>query len=282
MTIPRTARRILGFPRRVLSGAKRLWLMRRLWDDAPAALRFVRMTMRMDEPCADRFSFRYKEKTFVSRPMDWCGLEEILLEGEYDFIDGLLKDRKEGTVVDLGANVGLFSLFCSTLNPNLDVHSVEADPDTFDVLKANRDASGSPRWSVSHCAVAGKDGVLRFRHEGVSTAGRLAAPGEEGRDVPAVRWPTLLSRINPKGRIVLLKVDIEGAEGDVLCGPADDFAQVDFLVAEVHPNRCDADAVIGWMRRTFPYLYEVLGRTSSKPLLLAARAAVEDRRLRVY
>ena len=88
--------------------------------------------------------------------------EEIFVRRSY-LQHGVAVPRTGAPVVlDVGANIGLFSLLCLRLNPRARVLAVEPSPDTFGVLEANlsdapraeclRVALGdAQRASVLHC-----------------------------------------------------------------------------------------------------------------------------------
>lgn len=141
-----------------------------------------------------------------------------------------------GDVVDIGANIGAFTLDAAARYAAATVHAYEPDPETCAVLRQNIDANGlSSRVRIWNAAVAGQSGTLRlWRGEGsvLASAHLPAAMRGAACDVPAVTLPTVLARTC--GRIGVLKMDCEGAEAEVLeaAGPALDA--VEFVVAEFH------------------------------------------------
>jgi len=202
-----------------------------------------------------------------ARPTDIVALEEVLLRNEYASALALL--RTAGTspvVVDLGANIGAVSAYALALHPGARVTSVEAGPDTFALLEANRAANPRLAWTTIHAAAAGEVGTRRFSCNALSTSGRVARGGD-GVEVRALP----LSQLMPPGEVALLKVDIEGAEEDLLRGGEEDLARVNALIIELHPGLCDTSACEAIIRRSFPRIETVKGRVSSKPVLLATR-----------
>jgi FkbM family methyltransferase len=143
-----------------------------------------------------------------------------------------------GDVVDIGANIGAFTLEAATRYPGSIVHAYEPDPRTCDMLRRNIEANGlASRVRVWNEAVAGEPGTLRlWRGDGsvVVSAHLPAHLRGEPCDVPAVTLQKVLART--AGRIGVLKLDCEGAEAEILeaAGPALDA--VDFIVAEYHPS----------------------------------------------
>lgn len=142
-----------------------------------------------------------------------------------------------GDVIDIGANIGAFTLDVAARYPGAAIHAYEADPETCRTLQRNVEANGlSSRVRVWNEAVAGETGRLTlWRGEGSVFASARLTPetGGESFETAAVTLQEVVGRTC--GRVGVLKMDCEGMEADVLetAGPALDA--VDYLVAEYHP-----------------------------------------------
>jgi FkbM family methyltransferase len=176
-------------------------------------------------------------RVFHSGPGDSAGFLffEIFVNGCYR---RGLPSEAGGDVVDIGANIGAFTLDAASRYPAATVHAYEPDPRTCALLRRNVEANGlASRVRIWNEAVAGESGTLRlWRGDGSIAASahlRGAARGVPC-DVPAVTLQTLVSRTT--GRVGVLKMDCEGAEADILeaAGPALDA--VDYIVAEYHSD----------------------------------------------
>ena len=148
-----------------------------------------------------------------------------------------LPDVLSGDVVDIGANIGAFTLDAATRYPAATVHAYEPDPATCEVLQRNIEANGmSSRVRIWNEAVAGGSGSLRlWRGEGSVLVSAHLPASDRGDfcDVPAVTLQAVVARAS--GRVGVLKLDCEGAEAEILeaAGPALD--SVEYMVAEYHP-----------------------------------------------
>jgi FkbM family methyltransferase len=136
-------------------------------------------------------------------------------------------------ILDCGANVGLASLFFRRLYPEARISAFEADPGLFAILKANLHANGAGTVDARHAALWTSTGTLTFQCEG-SDSGMIATlPGAvDGRatTVPSLRLRDVLD----EGPVDLLKLDIEGAEGDVLADCEPVLHRVQALVMDLH------------------------------------------------
>lgn len=145
--------------------------------------------------------------------------------------------RADPYILDCGANIGVTLWYWKRLYPSARVVAFEPDPHLFQVLSANAGALGLRDVELVERAVWVCDGELPFWLEGADggrlIGGRLntddARYTEPRRVVRAVRLRDWLV-----DDVDLLKVDIEGAEVDVLLDCADRLTRVRTLLVEYH------------------------------------------------
>ncbi|OYU18360.1 MAG: FkbM family methyltransferase [Rhodobacteraceae bacterium PARR1] len=138
-----------------------------------------------------------------------------------DFDTRLRQIGPGDAVVDVGANVGLFT--ARLADTGAEVHAWEPDPYAFDRL-TNR-FSGVANVHLHNAAVAQRPGRLRLARKAAfnrdpgrySTASSIYFAPEVGGDsieVDVVAFDEALARC--KAPVKLVKMDIEGAEFDIL------------------------------------------------------------------
>jgi FkbM family methyltransferase len=201
--------------------------------------------------------------------------QEIFLDRCYEFPE----IRTAAQIVDVGANIGLFSYFVRRQNRNAKITAIEADPHTVGVLRANVEGK---RVDVIHCAASDQSGVVRFYSSKVSGWSSLygvrgAIDGEQV-DVPAVKLSKLL-RDRGIERIGVLKIDVEGAEYSILLGDGELLEiPMDALLVEVDRNPRDTrysyDQLYSLLQRRFRYV-SVFNSDAEYPLIYATNRAVE-------
>jgi FkbM family methyltransferase len=132
-------------------------------------------------------------------------------------------------ILDCGANVGLSVCYFKRLYPHSRITAFEPDPQVFACLSRNCQALGLTGVELLPQAVWKQAGDLPFRGEGAD-AGRLAAPDEARTfTVKACRLKEFL--LEP---VDFLKMDIEGAEAEVLADCAPVLANVRACFVEYH------------------------------------------------
>ena len=145
----------------------------------------------------------------------------------------LAPPRVDGAIVDIGANIGAFTLDAAARYRDAPIHAYEPDPVSREVLQRNVNANGlDRRVTIWPDAVAAADGTLEFHQSGASLeSGSHAASGSTIR-VPAVSLATVVSRLG--GAAGLMKIDAEGAEVEMLESVAD-APPAHHIVGEFHP-----------------------------------------------
>lgn len=172
---------------------------------------------------------------------DWYSFfyifREIFIHGIYH----IPKKEQPRRVVDCGANIGMAILFYKWLWPDVIVHAYEPDPDTFKTLQKNVEGNALSGVTLHNVAVSASSGTLNFFSNPAQIgSGRNTTVKERGhkdfvsRKVESVDAATLLS----EGAIDVLKMDIEGAEYEVLRRLVDSggIKLVKHYIVEYHHN----------------------------------------------
>lgn len=188
----------------------------------------------------DRISHVDLEKrlTRVSPPAWWSGLGEANEAGCYAWIHSHDEYRvrklnfKDGAVLDVGAHVGSFAHLATELGTAL-VHCYEPNPPAFKMLEKN--ASRMPVVTCFPQAVGAEAGTGRMTYPSEESTSAVVVPGEG--DVSFVTLDEAVVRLasaSPDGRVRLIKLDCEGAEGPAL-GSCTRLGLVDAVAGEYHP-----------------------------------------------
>ena len=156
-------------------------------------------------------------------PRDRFIAKKLALYGEYDKheIALLCSHVKPGDhVMDVGANIGLYSLHLSRAVGNQGkVVAVEPDPDNLRLLQTNLEINGCNNVHIFPCAFGTETGSIDL-YQVDSNRGNLsfADLGNTGKStkVPVRRGEDALSEIKIQPSVV--KMDVEGAEPLVFSG----------------------------------------------------------------
>ena len=180
------------------------------------------------------YRFRNGAQLQIGRGVDHVPIIEIFLRKDYGDIPN------DAVILDLGANIGVFSIYAATTARNVRIYAYEPMPDFFKLMQLNVKLNGLDK-SVScfNFAVAGDSTNRELFVAGTDFFfPTLVSPGaEKNPTVTTVQCTTLPSIIddNKLDRVDFLKMDIEGAEYEILYRtPASYFERIHEIRMEYH------------------------------------------------
>lgn len=193
------------------------------------------------------FSKNKKELTFICRndmqitvparmvqTYKECFLDEI-------YYKGLPQNKipSKPTIIDVGANVGYFSLFSLMRYPKAKVFSFEPMPQNFELLKKYRNENKNLDFNPTNKAMSGEAGHITLQYDASDTFTTSASIFDTsiGNDTLKVETVTLEDVINENHleKVDLLKLDCEGSEYSILYGASDTtLEKVKALTIETH------------------------------------------------
>jgi FkbM family methyltransferase len=137
------------------------------------------------------------------------------------------------TIIDAGAYIGLTALWFHQTYPDAHIVAIEPDPANFALLQRNTDRV--QQITCVHSALwIDQSGV--FLHDpGIGAWGMRVAPKATSIRVPSIDVGSLMQALKWQ-RLGLLKLDIEGAEEEVLVHSGNWLPSCDAIVAELHDH----------------------------------------------
>ena len=151
------------------------------------------------------------------------------------------------TIIDIGANVGYFSLFSLSKYLNAKVFSYEPIPRNFQLLSKYREQNATLSWQAVNSAVAMPDQkslVLHFDGSDEFTTAATMFSDQKQLDDIEVACTSLKEIIesNQLQEIDLLKVDCEGAEYSILYNTEDEvFEKINRMAIETHDQNEESE-----------------------------------------
>jgi FkbM family methyltransferase len=204
----------------------------------PELVRGTRISSFFDRPLSGYVGrFRMRDSTvLLFRPfsMDLGIFHEIWDHERYTAgtIGGV---ARRGTVVDVGAHIGLFSIFASRIFHASRIVCVEPDPGNFELLAKNISANHLEHATTLQAAIAGESGEKRIYVNQSNTGGHSFYGG--GSSSRLVRAISLIDLFRSSGisECSLLKMDCEGAEMEIFENASDELLRrVSAISLEYH------------------------------------------------
>lgn len=217
---------------------------------------------------------QYKGIPFSFRRRDISAVREILQQGEYRFLAPLITNTVKPVILDIGAHIGLFSIWALSINPKAIIHAIEASPDTYKILSQNigKATAKGFSWDAEHRAAWNVAGEISFTDNAESTMShRITTDGNT--KINTITFLDLMQKVGKETPTTLIKIDIEGAEESFLCKGNASFENIGNVAIEIHPALCNTDDVVNLLRQSFRVENVKQVDSGSKPLLYCRKAA---------
>ncbi len=189
---------------------------------------------------------QHGERVWKETPFGWLKMEptweDNLAEiGELDVTPSVESLLREGVVFyDLGAHVGFYTLLAArNVGSKGKVFSFEPDPDNASILREVVSRNSLDNVAIVESAVSDSNSRLTFeRSAGLRHSGHLAGIGINSIDIGdqiVVNVTSLDSFCESHPPPDVIKIDVEGGEGNVLRGAQNTLRQArPAIVVEVH------------------------------------------------
>ena len=165
--------------------------------------------------------------------------------------------NKEGTIIDIGAHLGSFSLFASKKCPKYKVYSFEPSPSTYAVLKKNIGINGFKNIKAFNKAVTSDGRPVRIYINPINSALNTIYDNKgHFADISSVSLQEIFTE-NSIRSCDFIKMDCEGAEYDILLNtPQSILKKIKKMVIEYHnPDyfgiqnaKYNLENVVNWMK----------------------------------
>lgn len=172
----------------------------------------------------------------IENVWDWVVFCDIWVEKEYPLIVSP-KPGRQPVIVDLGANVGYFSLLvaheCKRAGKTPKIISFEGDPETFVVLES-RTLQCADVITPYHGLIGKREGIGYIAHSDNHATSLL--DHEFGAPVSYLDIEDYI----PYTAIDMIKCDIEGAEFDFVTNYKELLQRTDVVYMEIHNTKGDS------------------------------------------
>lgn len=141
-------------------------------------------------------------------------------------------------IIDAGGYIGTAAMKFAAAFPSCTIVTIEPAPDNLAILRRN--VEGIANIVVVEAALAAASGTAALHDPGALEWGYTLSRGaRRGTRVCATVRTTTLADVlatQATGPVVVLKLDVEGAERDVLASSEGWMDRVELVLAELHPH----------------------------------------------
>lgn len=116
-------------------------------------------------------------------------------------------------VIDIGANIGMFTMAAAVYWPRAYIHAIEPCYETYITLLSNTFLFNRSNNIICHCAGFGVDGFVSSTYDNVHRLANIAKPQEKKQDDSIISYslPSFFKKFNIEKEYVI-KMDCEGSE----------------------------------------------------------------------
>lgn len=210
----------------------------------------------------------YRGIPFSFRSGDLSAIDETLTGGEHQFVVPMIASMEAPLILDIGMNVGDFSVLAVAVSPRSRILGVETDAVSATLARGSTHAGGMCLWTVNQRAAWRNSDQIFLEPSAASVRNTESETGH--KSVPGIDLATLWSLL-PSDEVDVMGIHVEGAEEDFLFSQLGLLQRVKHFIIEIHARACNGARIRDLLRHHFPCVEEVPGRISSKPLLFCMR-----------
>lgn len=175
-------------------------------------------------------------------------------------------NSKKPVIIDCGANVGVSIVYFKKLFPESVIEAFEPDPQIFALLKKNIEFNKLKNVEIHELAVWKNNDEIEFGLEGAD-GGSIYL---EGKKV-VIKTKRLKDILASYSEVDFLKLDIEGAELEVLKDCAEELKKIKNLFVEYHSfisNKQELNVLLEVLTNNgFRYYIHSIGGQAEKPYM---------------
>lgn len=171
--------------------------------------------------------------------------------------------------IDVGAHLGYFTVLAGALMPEKPVVAYEIDERAFERLETNIAHNKLTNVRVVHGAIAKESGPVRYRHLPILDSGESLSYENSDDPSKTVAGLTLDDALESM-RVIpgIIKIDVEGAEQDILAGMKRTLEKHPILLLEIHGRKLplfgsDSQKVLRFLAEYGYKTYEIVEHRSA-------------------
>lgn len=186
-------------------------------------------------------------------------------------------------IIDVGANIGLVSLYFAKKLPNAKIVSIEADPNVFSYLKKNIKQNNITNVECINAAAWSSAGVVYFESNSAD-AGHVVTEKKSNKttEISSIDIAKVLESYDT---VNLFKMDIEGGEFEVFPHIYKYLNKIENIILEVHLDFGNKDSLSSILQileqNSFSYQIHPI-YTTNTPLIDHEKQGAFDAQLNIY
>jgi FkbM family methyltransferase len=160
----------------------------------------------------------------------------IFLNDEYALPESSFSKKSPLRILDLGANYGMSVVYFKEMYPDAEIVAFEADPDIYKTLKKNMELRNYKNINLYNKAAWVNNDELIFEQNGLGGGALNKKTKKTSVDIIKVSCVDMSEYLDNK-TFDVVKIDIEGAERELIPHVIDAFKNSSWVIFEYHSQK---------------------------------------------
>ena len=207
--------------------------IRKKWNQSTEKTRFKHLSWWSTRILKNQEDTNLKTRNFDQFILHYIRPYELVKTYKEIFVEEIYQFETKKThpvILDCGANIGLSTIYFKTIYPNAIVHTFEPDAALFEILSKNMHSNQFKQVELHQAAIWTEHTTLSFDNKG-SEGSHIDTSGQSTNKVNAIKLSSILANLDV---VDFLKMDIEGAEYEVVKDCAEHLHKIEHFFLEYH------------------------------------------------
>lgn len=210
--------------------------IRLLGNTKRLSLSFQKRCLQNEKPSFYKLNLNKREQLVLLRTYagDIAIFYEIFWQKAYEKFPINFSEFK--TIIDIGANIGLASLFFHSVAPNAKILAIEPEQHNFELLQNNiSNTACAEQIKAINAAISNQDGELYLKTERFAYNTAVSHKQQE-KVVRSISLNTCIQEYK-LAKVDLIKIDVEGFEHQIFSSNLGWLDKVDNIIIEIHSTK---------------------------------------------
>ena len=186
---------------------------------------------------------------------DLMALTHVWLIEEYSKHD--IKIKNTDTVIDVGAHIGLFSLYTSQYCKKGNIYAFEPIKENYDILKLNTQLNNFLNIKAENCAISKSTSKITLYQCDDDSGHSKFIKTDNPVEVPSKSLNDFFNEKKIK-KCNLLKLDCEGSEYEIIDGLNDEnFKKIEKMIIEYHLVDSNPEMLENLKNKLMQFSYDI-------------------------
>ena len=179
-----------------------------------------------------------KFQVWYENSKEYHSLKREIFGGDIYYVEF---NKKDPVILDVGAHIGLSTLYFKMLYPKSKIIAIEPHPKSIKILRQNIELNRLENVEVVEAAVGAESGerslFVDVDEEWMSSSSFIEGSWDNTQENKEIKVDVVALREYITSKVDLIKIDVEGAEEEVILSLGNKLNKVGKILFEYHPKK---------------------------------------------